>query len=173
MKDSKSGHVTIQVLHIQSDSLGYRLLHFMTGRELVDTVLPTGRPLQIDQLKEDMYLLVLSWPRTLIPHRVFHSREFDPHAEDRFTLTKAIYINPGQSDRYVVGLDTAMSTEAIEINAGTRLALDAGACSSCNLDEQYWNNYTDFFARKEQLVDSSNTAFYRAVEQHDSRVHEQ
>ncbi|MDF2514895.1 MAG: hypothetical protein K0R59_191 [Sphingobacterium sp.] len=172
MKDKKSDHVTVQVQNIISDSIGYRLIHFIEGGEVIDTILPIGRPLEVGQLKEDMYLLVLSWPRNLIPHRVFHSRDFDPKVEDRFTLTKAMYINPGESDRYIVGMDTAMSTEDIEINAGMKVVLKAGNCPSCQLAEQYWKNYDDFFARKDHLISKSNAAFYEAIEQQDRQAHE-
>jgi len=162
--------VTIQVDNIKNDSIGYRILHFIEGKELLDTILPVEQSLIVNNLKEDMYLLVLSWPRTLIPHRIFNSKAFDPAEGDLYYLTKAIYINPNESVAYKVSLDSPLSVEDIEMNEIKELKIHSGDCKSCKLAETYWNNYDRFFERKNDLMTKLNKSYYQAVNEGDTSL---
>lgn len=162
--------IDIQIENFESDSLGLRILHFIEGRQIMDTTIKTGEILKIPELPEDMYMLVLYWNRTYIPHAIFRDRSFNPSEGDNYQITKAFYVKPSESKvyRFRLDADSSQTKESIELLQLKDLMLNTSMCKTCQISESYWNLYNSFFHRKEKNVIELNHKFYDAIHNNDS-----
>lgn len=164
------GIIKIHTEGISCDSIGYRVVNFIEGKELLDTILPIDSPLVLPNIRADMYLIALSWPRILIPHQIFRNKVFDTQVGDKYILTKALYINPEETNQYVLSMDSILTLEDIETRRVKEIRLKVKNCPSCLLAEKYWSNYNNFFGRKDSLVNQLNYKYYKSVDQNDKAV---
>lgn len=156
-------HIFVENLDI--DSIGVRVIHYMDGKELLDTIIAGKDSLTLPELKEDMYLLAIYWPRTFVPHQIYRDKSFDKEQGDNYMLSKAFYVDPAADSRYVFAMDSMLSAEEIELNTIAKINVRTDACKACAIADKFWDNYNVFFARKDTLVDQLNLAYYRSVEQ--------
>lgn len=167
-----AGHKNIQVQfdNIAADSIGFRLIHYMDGAELLDTLMPVGKPIEIKDLNEDMYLAVFYWPRTYIPHSVMRSKFFNREEGDNYQLTKPFYVDAENLIDYQFGFTEKLNPEDIELNQIRDFNLKTDNCEECALSEVYWQNYNAFFQRKDSLSKKFNTDYYNAIQQNDKNL---
>ena len=156
---------TLAVENLDIDSIGVRVLHYMDGKELLDTIIASKDSLVLPNLQEDMYLLAIYWPRTFVPHQIYRDKSFDKEQGDNYVLSKAFYVDPALSNRYVFAMDSLLTAEDIELNTIVKVNVNTDDCASCATAEKFWDNYNVFFARKDTLVDQLNLAYYRSVDQ--------
>ncbi len=152
-----------------------RLLHFIDGKELLDTPVAVGEDIIIPSLYEDMYIVSFSWDRTFIPHQIFKNKMFDKNIGDQYSLTKAFYVLPSQSNtfRFKIPSKQAMEPEEIELMELKSLELDSVICPYCTLTNQYWALYNGFFDRKDSLIKKLNLTYYEAVKNEDPSIRTQ
>lgn len=162
--------MNITIENFESDSLRLRILHFIEGRQLIDTIIKTGESLKIPGLPEDMYMLVLYWDRTFIPHALFKNRTFNPSEGDNYQITKAFYVKPSESKTFSFRLDSDLpqTKESVEQLQLKDLLINTNSCKTCEIAESYWNIYNSFFERKEENVKALNQKFYDAIHNNDS-----
>ncbi|MFZ4862109.1 hypothetical protein ACL9RF_07975 [Sphingobacterium sp. Mn56C] len=156
--------VYFSVQNLAIDSVGFRLLHYMDGKELFDTLVSTKDQLILPALHEDMYLAVLYWPRTYIPHALIKNKLFNLEEGDDYTLTKAFYLAPKEKLNYTFYLDSPYPIADIEIQHIKAIKVDTVGCESCRVAELFWDRYNAFFSRKDTLIRTEDLNFYAAVE---------
>lgn len=163
-KRESTKSTAIVIKNIAIDSVGVRLIHYMDGKELVDTLIAVKDTLVLDQLKDDMYLVAISWPRTLIPHQIYRDKSFNKDIDEYYVLSKAFYVDPLVSSKYEFYMDSIYTGEEIELNSIAKVNVNTSSCETCAIAEKYWNNYNIFFDRKDMLVDALNLAYYKSVD---------
>lgn len=166
--DSRAA-VSFSVENLDVDSIGVRVLHYMDGKELLDTLIAIKDSLVLPNLKEDMYLMAIYWPRTFVPHQIYNDKSFDKNQGDNYVLAKAFYVDPKAARHYVFFMDSLITPDNIELSTMTKLHVRSANCEACVIADQYWENYNLFFARKEILVDDLNIAYYRSVNQNNTK----
>lgn len=162
--------IQVQFDNIAADSIGFRMIQYMDGTELLDTLMPVGKPIEIKDLKEDMYLAVFYWPRTYIPHSVMRNKFFNREEGDDYQLTKPFYVDTENLQAYQFGFTEKLNPEDIELNMIRELNLKTDKCEECALSEVYWENYNAFFRRKDSLARKFNSEYYNAIQQNDKNL---
>ncbi|MBE8714322.1 hypothetical protein [Sphingobacterium hungaricum] len=156
--------ISLSIKNIYMDSVGIRVIHYMDGKELFDTIIASKDTFMMGNLKEDMYLLAIYWPRTFVPHQIYKDRSFNKEVGEYYNLTKAFYVEPKSSLVYEFYTDSLYTGEEIELNNITKVNVNVSQCQTCAVADEFWDNYTKFFDRKEVLVDELNLSFYRSIE---------
>lgn len=167
---SESGSLALKINNLPIDSCSIRVHHIVTGREvfyqdkfsLVDSLI-------IPDLEDDVYIIVVSWPKTYISHQVYNNRSFDKElGDDYFELTKPFYFNTRNGTDYVLEVGNDVSLAELEQEGTQILKFKNKGCSECDLADEFWSLYTDFYSRKEKLIDSLKFEYYTSVD--DSKV---
>lgn len=169
---SHSNEVVLTFEGLPVDSCAVRIHHIITGEEVFATNnIKISEDIIIPSLVDDFYIIVLSWPKTIISHQVYKSKSFDKDTgEDIFEFTKPLYINHVNKAKYTFRLAESMNIEDIEQNGNSSLKFHNVNCKDCDLADQYWNLYNDFFERKDIVIDSLKTVYYAAVEANNSSL---
>lgn len=165
---SSGSDVRLAVENLDLDSVGIQFSHYMTGQEILDTVVPVGDFVTISGLPEDMYIVMLRWPRTYIPHHYLRNREFQQGLGTQYLVNKTFYVNPKEQTDYKFSFDKGLRTEDIEMNEVEKVNLNLGECSSCAIAETYWKAYHDFIARKESKIKELSQVYYKALDEKDA-----
>jgi len=159
-------NMMLKIYNLPIDSCSIRFHHIITGKEvfyqdkfaLVDT-------LKISDLEDDMYIIVVSWPKTYISHQVYNNPGFDKEkGDDYFELTKPIYFNKRNDNYYVLEMKNNISQDDLEQDGAEVLKLKKTDCSERDLAEEFWGLYTDFYLRKWKLLDSLKLKYYASVD---------
>lgn len=166
-QDTTDRVVSINFERLKLDSSTVRLYHAITGREVAYTVLSSfDTPWILDSLNDDVYILVISWPRTFISHNTYSDPLFDKDSEDIFQLTKPIYIDKDQSTAYTIYSPSLKDKGYFELNGVDSIFLKSH-CTDCELADEYWEIYNTFFVRKNQLLEQLRERYYLAVDNDD------
>ncbi|MBL1410316.1 hypothetical protein [Sphingobacterium faecale] len=165
----KSREVVIQLTGLPVDSCSFRINHIITGQEIfVKKDVDLSKPIIIPALEDDMYIAVFSWPRTLVSHQVFKSKQFDrDEGVDMFQLTKPLYVNQEQGSSYRIDVAGEVELDQLERQGASILQFKNVDCSECDLADQYWKLFNEFFDRKALLVDSLKKVYYHHIDKND------
>ncbi|MFD2554247.1 hypothetical protein [Sphingobacterium tabacisoli] len=165
----KNQEVNIQLTGLPVDSCSFRINHIITGKEVFNKEnVDLSKPIRIPGLEDDMYIAVFSWPRTLISHQVFRSRGFDKEDDyDLFQLTKPLYIDHKNGSTYHIEVVNEVSIEELERKGASTLQFKNIACKECDLADRYWDTFSEFFDRKERLIDSAKQVYYSYIDAND------
>jgi hypothetical protein len=147
------------------DSVSFRIHHSVTGKEVFSIPLVSlANPIEIPPLEDDMYIAVLSWPRTMISHQVYKSRLFDKQSdEDIFEFTKPLFLQGKSKNNYTVSVENEVSNEDVEISGPEIMKFKNMGCKDCDLADEYWQLFSAFFLRKQQRIDSVKNVYYAHV----------
>jgi hypothetical protein len=168
MKESshERGEIYLQFKNLPIDSCSFRVHHIITGKEVFS--LPSvslDSPITMPALKDDMYIAVLSWPRTLISHNVYKNRSFNTeHDQDFFELTKPLLLYKEHGSHYVILNDNRVGIEEIEADGAEILKFKNIDCTECDLADEYWRLFGSFFKRKQLLLDSLKGTYYSYID---------
>lgn len=148
------------------DSVSFRIHHSVTGKEVFSIPLVSlANPIEIPALEEDMYIVVLSWPRTMISHQVYKNRLFDKQDdEDIFEFTKPLFLQGKNKNNYTVLVENEVSNEDVETGGPEIMKFKNVACKDCDLADEYWQLFSAFFLRKQQRIDSVKNVYYAHVD---------
>lgn len=161
-----SNNISVRIKNLPIDSCSIRVHHIITGREvfhldkfaLLDSLI-------ISDIEDDMYIIVISWPKTYISHQVYTNKGFDKERDnDYFELTKPFYFNKRNGNNYVIEVVNNVSQEDLERNGAQVLKFRNVACSECDLADDFWDLYTAFYSRKMKLLDSLKLDYYSSVD---------
>lgn len=158
--------VSLRIKNLPIDSCSIRINHIITGKEvfyqdklaLVDSLIISG-------LEDDVYIIVVSWPKAYISHQVYNNSDFDKErGDDYFELTKPFYFNKRNGDNYILEVINNVSQEDLERNGTQILKFKNVGCTECDLADEFWDLYTSFHFRKGILLDSLKLEYYASVD---------
>ncbi|MVZ66302.1 hypothetical protein GQF61_10570 [Sphingobacterium sp. DK4209] len=165
---SSGNEVRISVEHLNLDSVGLQLSHYMTGQEILDTMIPVADYVAVSGLPADMYIVTLRWPRTYIPHHYLKNRSFQDGLGTQYMVNKTFYIDSEQQPEYKFSFDHGLQVEEIEMNEVGEVNIDYGACENCKIADRYWKVYTDFLNRKDSAITKLSENYYSALAKKDT-----
>ncbi|TJZ53766.1 hypothetical protein FAZ15_17225 [Sphingobacterium olei] len=165
----KEGEIHVLFQNLPVDSCSVRVHHIITGKEVFSlSAASLDKPIAMPALEDDMYIAVLSWPRTLISHSVFYSRSFNAQQDqDFFELTKPLLLHKKHGSNYVILTENRVSIEEIEADGAEILKFKNIDCAECDLADEYWRLFGSFFKRKQLLLDSLKGTYYSHIESSD------
>lgn len=165
---SSDNEVRIAVEHLNLDSVGLQLSHYMTGQEILDTMIPIADYVAVSGLPADMYIVTLRWPRTYIPHHYLKNRSFQDGLGTQYRVNKTFYIDSEQQSEYKFSFDPGVPVEEIEMNEVGEVHIDYGGCENCQIADRYWKVYTDFLKRKDAVISEMSQRYYTALAKKDT-----
>lgn len=147
------------------DSASMRVHHAVTGVEVFKKdEISLSDSIFIPIMDDDMYIFVVSWPKTYIKHHVYNNKGFDKNSDDLMEITKPFYYHNKNGNTYVIKVYNYISLENLEGMGSSSLVFENVNCSECDLSDEFWNLYNDFFIRKKKLLDSLKIEYYKNIE---------
>ncbi|SMG21138.1 hypothetical protein [Sphingobacterium psychroaquaticum] len=161
----KTKSLVLVLDNLPVDSCSVRVHHIITGEEVYhNSTYKIGDTLYIPSIDDDMYIAVFSWPKTLISHRIFHSKQFNKEEDaDYFELTKPIFLQDRTDSLYKISVVNDVTQEEIESSGAEVIAFKNLNCKACDLADEYWALYSSFFSRKKDHIDSVRQVYYNNV----------
>ncbi len=147
------------------DSVSFRVHHIITGKEVFSLpLISLATPIEMPALEEDMYIAVLSWPRTMVSHQVYKSKLFDKqNDEDIFEFTKPLFLYGEQRKSYTIVVENEVNRDEIETEGAEIMKFKNVNCKDCDLADEYWQLFSAFFTRKQRLLDSVKNVYYAHI----------
>lgn len=162
--------VSIAFEHIEADSCTFQLLHMISGKVIYkESLVSLKGKITLDSLKDDMYLAVISWPKTYLSDTVYNKRLLDKAGSDLFELTKPIYINKQQDTAYTIFSSRIKEKAYLELNGSDSLFIRSNSPDGLLADE-FWELYNDFFDRKELLLDSLKQVHHAYIDRNNLKA---